>query len=102
MAQLSAKARARLPNTAFAYVDSKGQRRLPIHDAAHVKNALARFEQTRFEDDEARERARKRLLNAAKKHGIVPIGFITGQLMTERRERGCPGPPRGARGTAEG
>src|SRR5215468_5602884 len=86
MPQLSAKARARLPNTAFAYVDSKGQRRLPIHDAAHVKNALARFEQTRFEDDEARERARKRLLNAAKKHGIVPIGFITGQLMTERRE----------------
>jgi class 3 adenylate cyclase len=86
MSQLTAKARARLPNTAFAYVDSKGQRRLPIHDAAHVKNALARFEQTRFEGDEARERARKRLLNAAKKHGIVPVGFITGQLLTERRE----------------
>jgi class 3 adenylate cyclase len=86
MAELKAGARARLPNTAFAYVDSKGQRRLPIHDEPHVKNALARFNQTRFEDDAARERARKRLLAAAKKHRIVPIGFITGQLASERQE----------------
>jgi len=84
MPQLSAKARARLPNAAFAYVDSKGQRRLPIHDEPHVRNALARFNQIKFEDDASRERARKRLLTAAKKHGIVPIGFITGQLVTER------------------
>lgn len=86
MSQLSAKARARLPNSAFAYVDSKGQRRLPIHDEPHVRNALARFDQTKFEDGAARERARKRLLTAAKKHGIVPIGFITGQLATERQQ----------------
>src|SRR5207245_1675503 len=33
----------------------------------------------------ARERARKRLLTAAKKYGILPIGFITGQLQSERR-----------------
>jgi class 3 adenylate cyclase len=86
MSQLSTRARARLPNTAFAYVDSKGQRRLPIHDESHVRNALARFNQIKFEDDAARERARKRLLTAAKKYGIVPIGFITGQLTTERLE----------------
>ena len=84
MAKLSAKKRARLPGTAFAYVDSRGRRRLPIHDAAHVKNALARFNQVSFEDDAAREHARKRLLNAAKKHRIVPVGFITGQLESER------------------
>src|SRR5262245_54775915 len=86
MAQLSARARALLPNIAFAYVDSKGRRRLPIHDEAHVRNALARFNQIKFEDDAAREQARKRLLTAAKKHGIVPIGFITGQIATERLE----------------
>ena len=86
MPQLTAKTRAQLRNAAFAYVDSKGRRRLPIHDEAHVRNALARFNQTRFEDDAARERARKRLLTAAKKYGIVPIGFITGQLATERLE----------------
>jgi class 3 adenylate cyclase len=86
MPQLTAKTRARLRNAAFAYIDSKGRRRLPIHDEAHVRNALARFNQTRFEDDAARERARKRLLTAAKKYGIVPIGFITGQLESERLE----------------
>src|SRR4029453_8629497 len=59
-------------------------RRLPVHDEAHVRNALARFNQVAFEDDAARERARKRLLNAAKKYGIVPVGFITGQLQSER------------------
>src|SRR5688572_25921853 len=86
MPQLSEKVRKHLPKTAFAYVDSKGRRRLPIHDEPHVRNALARFNQVKFEDDAARERARKRLLTAAKRHGIVPIGFITGQLATERQE----------------
>jgi class 3 adenylate cyclase len=86
MSQLSAKARANLPKVAFAYVDSRGRRRLPIHDEPHVRNALARFNQTRFENETAREQARRRLLTAAKKHGILPLGFITGQLVTERLE----------------
>jgi class 3 adenylate cyclase len=77
---LSATARARLPDSLFAYVDSQGRRRLPINDASHVRNALARFDQVDFEDDAARERARERLLRAAKKYGIVPLGFFDGQL----------------------
>src|SRR5438445_7826517 len=85
MPRLSSSQRARLPDSAFAYIDSRGKRRLPINDEAHVRAALARFEQVSFEDDTARERARKRLLNAAKKYGIVPVGFITGQLQSERR-----------------
>jgi class 3 adenylate cyclase len=85
---LGAGARARLPDTAFAYVDSRQRRRLPIHDASHVRNALARFDQTAFEDDLARERARLRLLRAAKKYGIVPIGFFDGQLRKERLQTG--------------
>jgi class 3 adenylate cyclase len=84
MTYLDAKARARLPNSAFAYIDSRGRRRLPINDEAHVRNALARFNQTTFEDEAARDRARTRLLNAAKKYGIVPVGFITGQLQNVR------------------
>jgi class 3 adenylate cyclase len=86
MSRLGSSKRARLPARAFAYVDSSGRRRLPIHDEAHVRNALARFSQVAFEDDAAREAARKRLLNAAKKYGIVPVGFITGQLATEKRK----------------
>ncbi|MEO7370715.1 MAG: adenylate/guanylate cyclase domain-containing protein [Ilumatobacteraceae bacterium] len=84
MPRLDPKARAGLPDRAFAYIDSSGQRRLPIHDPAHVRNALVRFGQVTFEDEPARERARMRLLNAAKKFKIVPVGFIAGQLQTER------------------
>jgi len=84
VATLSAKERARLPDRAFAYIDSEGKRRLPIHDAGHVRNALSRFNQVAFEDDAARDRARIRLLNAAKKFGIVPIGFVSSQLQPER------------------
>lgn len=84
MARLSERDRKNLPDSAFAYVDSKGVRRLPIYDSAHVRNALARFEQVKFESEAARDRSRKRLLQAAKKYGIVPVGFVTTQLETER------------------
>ena len=84
MTHLDAKTRAQLPDSAFAYVDSRGSRRLPINDEAHVRNALSRFNQTTFDDEAARDRARTRLLKAAKKYGIVPVGFITGQLRNVR------------------
>ncbi len=85
MSRLKGAKRARLPDRAFAYVDARGRRRLPIHDKAHVRNALARFNQVVFEDDAALKRARQRLLNAAKKYRIVPVGFFAGQLESERR-----------------
>ncbi len=85
MARLSTRERAKLPDRAFAYIDAQGRRRLPINDEAHVRAALGRFERVRFEDDAARERARLRLLKAAKRYGIVPVGFIDGQLRSERR-----------------
>lgn len=85
MAELGAKARANLPDSSFAYIDSTGRRLLPIQDEAHVRNALARFNRVLFEDEAARDRARTRLLRAAKRHGIVPVGFIEGQLRPERR-----------------
>jgi class 3 adenylate cyclase len=83
--RLSTKERSKLPNSAFAYIDSRGRRRLPIHDASHVRNALARFSQVAFEDEEARDRARSRLLRAAQKQGIMPIGFINAQLQPQRK-----------------
>jgi len=84
MAKMKASERANLPDSAFAYIDSRGRRRLPIHDQAHVRNALARFNRVSFESDAARDVARTRLLKAAKKFGIVPVGFIDGQVQTER------------------
>src|SRR5258707_4790725 len=84
MSRLAASKRARMPASAFAYIDSRGRRRPPIPDESHGRNALARFSPVGFENDAARERTRTRLLNAAKKYGIVPVGFITGQLQSER------------------
>jgi class 3 adenylate cyclase len=86
MGQLNSRSRARLRKSAFAYVDSRGRKRLPINDEAHVRNALARFNQVTFEDDTARERARTKLLTAAKKYGIVPVGFMSGQLRSQTNE----------------
>ena len=70
MAQLDTKARDRLRPSQFAYVDSKGGEHLPIHDDSHVRNAIARFDQTDFETKTAREAARRKILAAAKKHGV--------------------------------
>jgi len=45
-AKLSSASRKALPNSAFAFIDSKGVRHFPIHDKAHVRNALARVSQS--------------------------------------------------------
>jgi class 3 adenylate cyclase len=85
MPPLGAKERARLPNSAFAYIDSQGRRMLPIQDEAHVRNALARFSRVSFEDEAGRDRARMRLLKAAKKLGIMPLGFVGVQLRPQQK-----------------
>ncbi len=50
---------------AFAYIDSRGERHLPIYDEEHVRNAIQRFGQTHFESPAAREEAARRILGAA-------------------------------------
>ena len=70
MGELSEAQRDRLPDSAFAYIDRDGERHLPINDAEHVRNAISRFDQTDFQSRTAKEEARKRILAAAKRHGI--------------------------------
>jgi hypothetical protein len=70
MATLDTKDRDKLRSSQFAYVDKKGEEHLPINDASHVRNAIARFNQTEFESKAAKERARKKVLSAAKRYGI--------------------------------
>lgn len=70
MAVLDTEDREKLSKTQFAYVDSKGGEHLPINDESHVRNAIARFNQTEFESKTAKDRARRKILAAAKKHGI--------------------------------
>lgn len=70
MAELSTKARGRLRDSSFAYVDRSGERHLPIQDPDHVRNAISRFNQTDFESKRAKRSAAKRILAAAKRHVI--------------------------------
>jgi class 3 adenylate cyclase len=77
VARLSTSERSALSDRAFAYVDSRGNRRLPIHDASHVRNALARFGRVDFES----------LLQAARKFRIVPVGFIANEIEVAQRPK---------------
>ena len=70
MATLDTRDRDKLRSTQFAYVDKKGEEHLPINDASHVRNAIARFNQTEFESKAAKERARKKILTAAKRYDV--------------------------------
>lgn len=74
MAELDPKTRDRLRDSSFAYIDRAGERHLPIHDAAHVRNAIARFDQTDFQSKTARYAAARRILAAAKRHDIEVDG----------------------------
>lgn len=70
MSELSTKEREDLRKDQFAYVDREGGEHLPIHDESHVRNAIARFNQTHFESKAAKEEARKKILRAAERFGI--------------------------------
>jgi len=70
MAQLDTEDRNRLHNESFAWIDDKGERHLPINDEAHVRNAIARFDQTEFDEPGAKAAAARKILAAAKEHGI--------------------------------
>jgi hypothetical protein len=70
MAELDTRDRNKLRRSQFAYVDSKGGEHLPINDESHVRNAMARFNQTDFENASKKEGARRKIVSAAKKHGI--------------------------------
>lgn len=70
MAELRRKARDKLDKRQFAYVDRDGEGHLPIQDESHVRNAMARWNQTDFPSSAAKERARRKIVAAAHRHKI--------------------------------
>ena len=74
MARLTTEQRERLKDEQFAYIDKEGERHLPIHDEEHVRNAIQRFGQTHFESKDAKARAARKIVKAAKAHGIEIAG----------------------------
>lgn len=64
---LDTKDRKELPDSAYAFPK---QRKEPITDASHVKNALARFDQVHDVSDADRDLAFANIKAAAKFYGI--------------------------------
>ena len=64
---LSTAEKDRLPDEEFAF---PSERKEPLGDAAHVRNAIARFDQVEGVTDEERDRAWQRIRAAANKYGV--------------------------------
>ena len=67
MTELSEKQRDHVDSDKFAFPK---ERKEPIHDAAHVRNAIARFNQVEGVSDDERDAAWRRIKKAADKHGV--------------------------------
>ncbi|HEY3345145.1 MAG TPA: DUF6582 domain-containing protein [Anaerolineaceae bacterium] len=65
---LSTKERENLPESVFAFPK---QRKEPLTDASHVKNALARFDQVEEVSDADRELAFANIKKAAEMYGVA-------------------------------
>ena len=87
MPELSTRDRDQLRKDQFAYVDEDGGEHLPINDEAHIRNAMARWNQTDFQSPTARERARQKIVGAARRHGIEVDRSSQVAKPTRRRRR---------------
>jgi len=67
MSELDAHDRNAIPTGEFAFPK---ERKLPLEDASHVRNAVARFDQVKDVSDSERDEAWKRIESAARKFDV--------------------------------
>ena len=67
MAELSTRRKNRMDTEKFAFPK---QRKEPINDASHVRNAVARFDQVEGVSDADRDRAWRKIRAAARRFGV--------------------------------
>ena len=67
MAKLDTEDREKLDKSAFAFPK---ERKEPLENATHVRNAIARFNQVEDVSDDERDAAWKRIKAAAKKYDV--------------------------------
>jgi hypothetical protein len=67
MTELSEKQRDDLDDDQFAFPK---ERKEPLNNASHVRNAIARFDQVKDVSDDERDAAWKRIRQAADKYGV--------------------------------
>lgn len=68
MNNLSSQERSDMAERQFAF---PAQRKEPLENASHVRNAVARFNQVQGVSDEERDEAWRRIEAAAKLHGVA-------------------------------
>src|SRR5258708_5269091 len=66
-AGLSARQKNRMPAGTFAFPE---ERKEPLNDARHVRNAIARFDQVEGVSEAERDAAWRRIRAAARKYGV--------------------------------
>ncbi|HEX9097278.1 MAG TPA: DUF6582 domain-containing protein [Candidatus Dormibacteraeota bacterium] len=67
MATVSTRQKNRMSAQTFAFPK---ERKEPLNDARHVRNAIARFDQVEGVSDREREAAWRRIRAAARKYGV--------------------------------
>ena len=67
MSELSEQQRDHIDSDKYAFPK---ERKEPIHDASHVRNAIARFDQVEGVTDKERDAAWRRIRSAARKFGV--------------------------------
>jgi hypothetical protein len=67
MTELKERQRDKLDEDKFAFPK---ERKEPINDASHIRNAIARFDQVEGVSDKERDEDWSRIKRAAKKHGV--------------------------------
>lgn len=67
MSKLDTEQRNEISSTTFAFPK---QRKEPLEDANHVRNAIARFDQVQGVTDAERDEAWQRIRSAAKRFGV--------------------------------
>ncbi len=67
MPKLSTQERNALPARQFAF---PAQRKEPLENASHVRNAIARFDQVQGVNDDERDEAWRRIVAAASRYGV--------------------------------
>ena len=67
MSELDAKDRNKLDEEQFAFPK---ERKEPLNNASHVRNAIARFDQVEGVSDDDRDEAWKRIKKAAAKYDV--------------------------------
>ena len=98
MPDLKEKQRKSMNKDVFAYVDKNGEGHLPLNDESHIRNAMARWNQTEFESKTAKEGARRKIVAAAKKHGIeVSADDKVAKSSTSLRAASTKAGPRGGK-----